>query len=159
MKQIIAISLLFLMLGCRTTKESTSEETKRTERLVEQEVKSPGESVSTAINCDSVLALLNTKKQTGKIDTVFMPSRNGLAELKFYIDQFGRLTAECDSKDRVVQALVKELEIERNKEKEVIKEVPVEVPVEVLPTWVIPVITVMAFFIFLLIIILRYGKK
>lgn len=159
MKLLATISLLVLLLGCRTTKESSSEETKRTERLVEQDVKSPGESVSTAINCDSVLALLNTQKQAGKPDTVLIPSRNGLAELKFYIDQFGRLTAECDSKDRIVQALVKELEIERNKVKEVIKEVPVEVPVEVLPTWVIPVIMVMAFFIFLLIIILRYGKK
>lgn len=151
MRLLVVISLALLMAGCRSSRERSNEELKLTERLVPVLIYSPGESSTLAFNCDSLLGLINTKKQKGLPDTIVVPSRNGLAELKLYVDAFGRLTAECDAKDRQVKALVKELEIERNRVKEVIK--------EVLPSWVIPVLSGMAFIIFLLIIILRYGKK
>ena len=159
MKYFVFLICLILAVSCKPTKETTSSETTITERLVEKEVSSPGESISTPINCDSILAFLSKGDQAGTVDTFFVESKQGLAQLKFYRDRLGRLVAECDSRDRTIKALVKELEIERTKSKEVTKEVPVEVEVEVIPSWVYPVLLTMGLIILIMLIILRYGKK
>lgn len=159
MKYFVFLFCLLIIVGCKTAKESSTSELKLTERLVEQEFNSPGESVSTPINCDSILALLNKSEQADVPDTFYVESKNGLAQLKFYKDRLGRLVAECDSRDRTIKALVKELEIERSRVQDKTREVPVKVEVEVIPSWVYPVLLTMGLIILIMLIILRYGKK
>lgn len=89
-----------------TTKSSS--DTTRTQ----VSVNIPASNVSVNFSMDSLARIL---KQTGK--PVYIPAKDGRAELTFYLDAMGKLTANCAAKDTTLlfyQTLIKQM-VERDR--------------------------------------------
>lgn len=139
----IAFTLFLLLIGCAP--KASREFSERVEKIVPIPVSVPGETVVLGINLDSLKSRLKTPG-----DTIVKQSRRGTSQIKLYADAQGNAVVECESKDQVIEALVKQITESSQLQTSV-------------PSWSVIgsvnlTLLVLAFII-LLIIILRNGKK
>lgn len=114
---LVAGSALFLS-GCRSTKESSSsriDTTYITYKPVDMQVK--GSSVSASTNIDSLLTAFRASlpaqghdstiiKEHWNTTPVIITDSSSKIQLKYWVDQYGKLVMECTSKDQTIQMLV-----------------------------------------------------
>lgn len=112
MKKVILISLLLIAtISCRTIKsrEQTSkiDSTWITQRPIV--IKTTG-GKTPSVNVDSILAILlqMQKGGNGQNRIFYIPDTSGKAMLKFWMDESGKIRADCEAKDQQYTAIVNE---------------------------------------------------
>lgn len=139
----LALTLILLLIGCAP--KSNREFSERIEKVVPIPVHVPGETVILGMTLDSLKSRLAIPG-----DTIVKQSRRGTSQIKVYKDAQGNAIVECESKDQVIEALVKHIKESSERTTSV-------------PSWSVIGSVNLTFlvlaFILLLIIILRNGKK
>ena len=114
--------LLVLASGCKVIKPKEITTIKDSVSINYRNVEVPvkGAIVQAPVNVDSLFkAFLKAVKTGEKLpEPQVYTDANNKAQLKLWIDQFGKLQASCESKDQVVLTLVAELTKTRQELKE-----------------------------------------
>lgn len=126
MVRLLIITVLWFQLGaCKVTGggKSTALTERVTERFKDTSLVIAGESVTAPVMDSAFLTFVVNQLRTR--DTFYMPSSGGQAVFKYYYNTLGVLEAECESKEKMLNFLLKELETERtrNESEVVIQEV------------------------------------
>ncbi len=103
MKTSLAISLLILLQACCPKKELIERDFSR---ILEREIKDtliPGFTIRTSFPVTQIDSF-----PVNVIRTI--PAANGSGELRIWRDAYGNLQAECESKDKQISSLVREIE-------------------------------------------------
>ncbi len=135
-KKTLLLLGVICMLGisaCKTIKPGTNSSYTKTDTTIINykpvDVKVPGATVVNNINVDSLLSVLAasfkseyTNSSAPDIDKILKEFKAGLntspvtvtdpetkVQLKYWVDEFGKLNMQCSSKDQTIQALVAEV--------------------------------------------------
>jgi hypothetical protein len=106
---LVAEWMWVVLSGCSPRKQVIQSETVYKETYRDTTIYIQGEIVQAGFT-DSFLNELKSKFKSDLKDTVRIVSRNGSAELRVWIDQFGQMQASCEAKDREIALLLKEIE-------------------------------------------------
>jgi len=128
---LVAEWMWVVLSGCSPKKTIVERETVYKESYRDTTIYLPGEIVQQGLS-DSFLNMLKTGFKSGLKDTVKIISRQGNAELKVWMDEFGNMQASCEAKDRQIDLLLKTIEKYSSENKETVK----EVKVKVIPRWI-----------------------
>jgi len=134
MKWLLVLILPLMMLACKPKQQVIHHNTKEviTERWRDTSINVPSASVTQGVDSAFLTRLKNQLGQGDK-DTVVVHDHTNSAELRFYLDQFGDLQAECLAKDRTIKALVKDVQSQRDQVHTEVTEV--EKVIKETPTW------------------------
>lgn len=109
---LIVMILIVCLSGCKTIKSSREHTSSYRETVRDSLVFIPGENVKSSLDNAQLAAIMAYLKAGNK--EVIIPSKTGDLQLKYYLDQFGKLQVECMDKDKTIQLLVKQIEKEQN---------------------------------------------
>ena len=109
---LIIMILIVCLSGCHTIKYSKEHTSSYRETVRDSLVFIPGENVKSSLDSAQLEAIMTYLKAGNK--EVIIPSKSGDLQLKYYLDQFGKLQVECLDKDKTIQLLLKQIEKEQN---------------------------------------------
>ncbi len=118
---VIFIVVIVFLASCKTIapQVNTAEKESYKESYTPAKVTVEGAKISTGIDSAQLAAIIAQLK-AGK-DTVIYRDRDGNVSMKYYLNASGKPQVECESKDRHIEYLEKEVERERSSVKTEIK--------------------------------------
>ena len=123
---LLYVFMLVMVVGCKTQPITTHVNTEKVVTFEEAQDTVKGSTVVGSLDSTSYERILATLKSRPS-DTIRIKSEGDKVELKYYLNDAGVLTAECESKDQFINYLIKTIETMETKTEtvvEVVKEVP-----------------------------------
>lgn len=118
---LFALAISTFLVSCKIIKPEVH--TVQTYREIVRDTifKVSGSAVSATLTTGALDSIINRLQRSGGKDTVIYRDRDGKVALKFYMDAFGQLQADCSSKDQQIQALLKDREWTKTETKTEVK--------------------------------------
>src|SRR5690606_26152898 len=115
---IMCLVLAIDLVGCKSAKPIVNQHIIKDSTIINYvpvEVPVPGQMATGEVNLDSLLNLLKQNKPIEINKNI--PSSDGKMNLKYWIDELGKLQIRCETQDYVLNVLAQEITRIRNEQK------------------------------------------